>query len=605
MVGGWRAAQLRVAAAAAGLGLAVVVGGAVAAADPGSGDRGPSAGAASPTSSAATSPANSTAMGASSAAAPPAPTRFASGSSSPRRNTATSQGSDGGIPTSITIGTTPSRPTGLSDPASIAATLSPTDATKPADATRPASAPPTTTTGIPTGRVTTATWPSPAMSPPYEAAASPSVDTTPTVTTTAAGPRRTPLTPPSTGTTAPESAASPAKPTPRASAAGSDVPPTKPVPALGVGSLSRIADLGAGGTDAPSAAAPIAAPAPEVARVPVLATSTSTDVPAAAEAASPTAPPSAVHLAAVSGSPTHPLPSPINVIGTAIFTLLSGISRLFDPVPVVPPGSTVTIGRSTLDIGCGCGQKADALWVFPNKQQPPDGLIYLQHGFFRSNNNMAAMAIQLADSTNSVVVVPTISSNPFATGGCWINGAPEQQAVAALFTGDRVALTASASAAAGHPVVLPRPFVLAGHSAGGNLATAVAGYTVDNGAVSDLRAVVLFDAVDSGGQMAAALAKLTGVNDRPVYQIASPCSLCNGFGSGTSALLDARPNRFVGVVVKHGTHIDAEGASTSVLAELVCGFPLPRNVAAVQTIAQGWILDAFTGSHTWPAPRGS
>lgn len=236
--------------------------------------------------------------------------------------------------------------------------------------------------------------------------------------------------------------------------------------------------------------------------------------------------------------------------------------------------------------------------MFPNKQQPPDGLIYLQHGFFRSNNNMAAMAIQLADSTNSVVVVPTISSNPFATGGCWINGAPEQQAVAALFTGDRVALTASASAAAGHPVVLPRPFVLAGHSAGGNLATAVAGYTVDNGAVSDLRAVVLFDAVDSGGQMAAALAKLTGVNDRPVYQIASPCSLCNGFGSGTSALLDARPNRFVGVVVKHGTHIDAEGASTSVLAELVCGFPLPRNVAAVQTIAQGWILDAFTGSHT-------
>jgi hypothetical protein len=30
----------------------------------------------------------------------------------------------------------------------------------------------------------------------------------------------------------------------------------------------------------------------------------------------------------------------------------------------------------------------------------------------------------------------------------------------------------------------------------------------------------------------------------------------------------------------------------------VCGFPLPRNVAAVQTIAEGWIRDAFTGSHT-------
>lgn len=359
---------------------------------------------------------------------------------------------------------------------------------------------------------------------------------------------------------------------------------------LGDNPLSRVADLAAGSTDSPSAAAASAAPA----RTAVLGTPTSADVPAAAAAAAPA---TTTQLAAVSQSAAY-TPPLLNVIGTAIFSLLGGISRLFDPVPVVPPGSTVTLGRSTLDIGCGCGQKADALWVFPNKQQPPDGLIYLQHGFFRSNNNMAAMAIQLADTTNSVVVVPTISSNPFAAGGCWINGAPEQQAVATLFTGDRAALTASASAAAGRPVELPRQFVLAGHSAGGNLATAVAGYTVDNGAVSDLRAVVLFDAVDSGGQMSAALAKLTGANGRPVYQIASPCSLCNGFGSGTSALHQARPDQFIGVLVKHGTHIDAEGASTSILAELVCGFPLPRNVAAVQTIAEGWIRDAFTGYHT-------
>lgn len=365
--------------------------------------------------------------------------------------------------------------------------------------------------------------------------------------------------------------------------------------------LSQPADPGAGGTAPTSAsvlAGPIAAAATAAAQMPGPATTTPTVSPAASAGASGAAPAGAVQLAAVSGSPIHTPPSPINVIGTVIFTVLSGISRLFDPVPVVPPGSTVTIGRSTLDIGCGCGQKVDALWVFPNKEQPPNGLIYLQHGFFRSNNNMAAMAIQLADATNSVVVAPTISSNPFASDGCWINGAPEQQAVAELFTGDRAALTASASAAAGHPVSLPQPFVLAGHSAGGNLATAVAGYTVDNGSVSDLRAVVLFDAVDSGGQMSAALAKLTGVNYRPVYQIASPCSLCNGFGSGTAALHQARPDQFIGVLVKHGTHIDAEGASTSLLAELVCGFPLPRNVAAVQTIADGWILDAFTGSHT-------
>jgi hypothetical protein len=30
----------------------------------------------------------------------------------------------------------------------------------------------------------------------------------------------------------------------------------------------------------------------------------------------------------------------------------------------------------------------------------------------------------------------------------------------------------------------------------------------------------------------------------------------------------------------------------------VCGRPLPRNIAAVQSIGAGWITDAFAGSHT-------
>ena len=75
----------------------------------------------------------------------------------------------------------------------------------------------------------------------------------------------------------------------------------------------------------------------------------------------------------------------------------------------------------------------------------------------------------------------------------WLGGAPLQTAVADLFRGNRDALTASASAAAGHNVTLPEQFVLAGHSLGGVFVTAVAGYLADDHATANLKGVVLFD----------------------------------------------------------------------------------------------------------------
>ena len=191
--------------------------------------------------------------------------------------------------------------------------------------------------------------------------------------------------------------------------------------------------------------------------------------------------------------------SPVNAIGTLIFNALSAAARLFDPPPTIPPDSSVTRGTSTLTLPCDCAQTLKTDWYFPNQSTEPVGLIYLQHGFFRSKTNVSALAVALAERTNSVVVAPTVTSHPFAAGGYWINGEPMQHAIASLFTGDRAALGASASAAAGETVTLPTPFVIAGHSAGGNLAAAVAGFTTENGAVADLRAVIMFDGVDSVG----------------------------------------------------------------------------------------------------------
>ena len=300
--------------------------------------------------------------------------------------------------------------------------------------------------------------------------------------------------------------------------------------------------------------------------------------------------------AAASSTAEAVRPSPLELIGSWLFSALAGLVRLFDPKPSIPAGSLVTRQTSKLEVGCGCGETVDADWYFPNQAEEPAGLIYLQHGFFRSKANVSALAVQLAEQTNSVVVVPTVASNPFAQGGCWVNGDAMHRAVADLFVGDMTALTASATAAAGHPVTLPTQFVLAGQSAGGNLAASAAAYTVDNGAIDRLRAVVMFDGVDNGGRIAAGSAALTGVNARPVFQIAADCALCNVFGAGTSALVDSRPDGFVGVRLEGGKHTDAEGASSGLVGTLTCGVPDSANVAAVPVIAAGWINDVFTGS---------
>ena len=112
----------------------------------------------------------------------------------------------------------------------------------------------------------------------------------------------------------------------------------------------------------------------------------------------------------------------------------------------------------------------------------------------------------------------------------------------------------------------------------------------------------MLDGVDNGGAIAAAAEQLDGI---PIYQIAAECGSCNAFGSGTNALVAARPESFVGVLLKGGTHVDAEGASTSFPAALVCGFPIEANVSALQTIAADWITDVFTGSRSACTAQGA
>ncbi|ORB44387.1 alpha/beta hydrolase [Mycolicibacterium porcinum] len=305
--------------------------------------------------------------------------------------------------------------------------------------------------------------------------------------------------------------------------------------------------------------------------------------------------------ATVSTPVTAPRPAPlVNIVGSLVFNVVGAALQVFSGPPVLPPGSNVTVRTSTLDMP-GTNQTVRADWYFPEDPDSATGVIYLQHGFMATGPMYSYTAAYLAEETNSIVVVPTLSSNLFDVNGEWIGGEPMQQSVADLFADDRPELTASAGAAAGHPVTLPSKFVLVGHSLGGMLVTGAAGRMVDNGAVDDLAGVVLLDAVDTHNDMPDALDQLTGANYRPVLLISSEPYVWNRNGTVGQELQAARPGEFNGVMLVGGRHIDGLQGANPILqfAEyLVAGFSQPQNVDAVKQISAGWINDMYNGTDT-------
>lgn len=313
------------------------------------------------------------------------------------------------------------------------------------------------------------------------------------------------------------------------------------------------------------------------------------------------------NAAAIGGSMTAPRGAAlINVVGSVVFNVIGAALQVFSGSPVLPAGSTVTVRSSTLTMP-GSGQTVPADWYFPENVDESTRLIYLQHGFMATGPMYSYTAAYLAENTNSIVVVPSLSSNLFDPNAQWIGGSPMQQSVADLFVGERVELTESASAAAGRPVTLPTTFVLVGHSLGGSLVTGAAGRMVDNGAVDDLAGVVLLDAVDMNNAIPNGLDQLSGANYRPVLNISSERYVWNLSGLVGDELEAARPGQFNGVMLVGGRHIDALQGGNPILqfAEyLIAGFSQPQNIDAVKTISAGWINEMFEGEIPTSADSG-
>ncbi|WP_395309519.1 alpha/beta hydrolase [Mycobacterium sp. AMU20-3851] len=301
--------------------------------------------------------------------------------------------------------------------------------------------------------------------------------------------------------------------------------------------------------------------------------------------------------------------SVMRAIGGLAINSLQALEALLAGPPSLPAKSTVTVRNSTISLSNG--QRLKANWYYPEGDTVPDKLIVLQHGFLALGPMYSHTAANLAEATGAIVVTPSIPSNFFDRNDRWLGGEDTAMAIADLFTGDRKALNDSALAAGfatrygldPATAKLPVKFGLAGHSLGGQLVSAAAGYLVDKDAAGDLVGVITLDGVPTGDTMANALRKLQDYEDVtgryiPVREIGAPSNAFNSVSNVKQALNEARPGRFNGVVLSGGVHMDSMRGGNPIIqfaAYLIAGFPKSQNQAAVDMLSATWFTDWFAG----------
>ena len=231
-------------------------------------------------------------------------------------------------------------------------------------------------------------------------------------------------------------------------------------------------------------------------------------------------------------------------------------------------------GSGTAPPGMILAQNAvmTADWYFPTATDGPvtaNGVIWLQRDGASSTSSFTRLATELARQTNSIVVAPKFRS--FDKPSASVDGTDLAQAVAQLFVGDRVVLNISATAA-GYQGPLPEKFLIVGLGKGAGFATEVGGYTVDNGAATDLLlGVVMIDGVVQEDQFTSSFSKLESAGI-PDYLIAAPHRGASNARRRTAELLSLlHPDQFVGIQI-----------------------PL-KGRDAVITVSVGWINDIYGG----------
>ncbi|MFE9581513.1 alpha/beta hydrolase [Nocardia sp. NPDC006044] len=294
----------------------------------------------------------------------------------------------------------------------------------------------------------------------------------------------------------------------------------------------------------------------------------------------------------------------MNLRGPAVAAITLCLALATGPAARAEPTTT----HETVAIPCaGTDMAVPVDWRLP--VGTPRGLIWLQHGFARSNVNIAGLATAFADA-GYLVFTPSLPFLDFAgctlqnlTGNTEFLGAIANLFASAQNPGSALARSFAAAAAhAGRPELrLPGRYAFVGHSAGGEAVEYVAHRlrTDHPGSSSGLQGLVLLDPVKSfvGDNTDRALTDLDSTS-LPILTVSGPPSLCNAFGSGTNAVQSLLHRSYVGIRISTGVHTDAEGTSVDTLGSLLCGTPESVNITTLRTLALGWLGDYFTGTRS-------
>ncbi|WP_067701478.1 hypothetical protein [Nocardia jejuensis] len=273
-----------------------------------------------------------------------------------------------------------------------------------------------------------------------------------------------------------------------------------------------------------------------------------------------------------------------------------------------PASAESTRAPGGIDIPCaGHTLHQQASWYLP--PGAPRGLIWLQHGFARTSDNVADLAAGFA-AAGYLVFTPSL---PFLDlSGCTLQNLGDNTGfldnVAQLFAtasdpdGALARNLRSAATPLGRAeLTIPPNLVFIGHSAGAEAVEYVAHrlHTDHPAAWAALRGLILLDPVKSflGDNTDTALTDLDRT-ELPILTVSAPPSLCNNLGSGTTAMQTLLHRPYLGIRISSGVHTDAEGDSTDIIGEIACGTPESVNIATLHKLTLGWAGDYLDGTRT-------
>jgi hypothetical protein len=246
-----------------------------------------------------------------------------------------------------------------------------------------------------------------------------------------------------------------------------------------------------------------------------------------------------------------------------------------------------TFTRVELGVG-STDEPLDAEWHLPAGGAAPSALVVLQHGFTRRCAHLRTLAANMADAGLATVCLNAemARGNP-GLARAWADRLTSQDADA-LHLPD------------GRP--LPTRLIVAGHSAGAHFA-AIVGERLDERAPDRLAGALMLDPVSAGPHFGSALERVSDDGRRPVRALLAEPHGCNAQGNARVPLLTlqdraraAGRDQVIGLRIAGGTHGDAEGPDTDLLAGWLCGAVHTDTATRWRLLSVQWVVDMATGT---------